>query len=467
MEKTLSTASESLAKKFFVPDSFRQAAQRHRTTVRIIQNSGSILLYTTGVKVLKLVTFLLLARYLGVSQFGKFSLVLAFVELFRVMADFGVDTAVIRRLSVSDQNQSNLVGNTITLKLILAAASYLLALLIALVLRYPSDLVLLIGLAAFVLFASSSANALTTPFQAHLRMKQLIPARISGGIFFVLAVAIGIQLGLSLAVFLAIWVGAEFVTLLLTALIAKSWVRLKFLSDRKQLRQIFAEAIPLGISAILITAYFRLGTLILGWMVGYHAVGEYAVAYRITESFLILAVAIASSVYPIFSKIAESGDFKRFKRALIKVYGSSLLLGALFAICITIFAAQILNLISPEYKGSISPLILLSWASVVMFANIQSAASIQGLGLFKLVTGIASVNLIVNVLLNLYFIPLMAATGVALATLLTEGINMIIQLSLILYILKKKGHKQSQYTLAFRTCDFTEQKDVTGALHLK
>jgi O-antigen/teichoic acid export membrane protein len=194
----------------------------------------------------------------------------------------------------------------------------------------------------------------------------------------------------------------------------------------------------------LITAYFRLGTLILGWMVGYQAVGEYAVAYRITESFLILAVAIASSVYPIFSKIAESGDFQRFKRALMKVYGGSLLLGALFAICITVFAAQILNLISPEYKGSITPLILLSWACVVMFANMQSAASIQGLGLFKLVTVIASVNLILNVLLNLYFIPLLAATGVALAALLTEGVNMIIQLSLVFFLLRKKITKNYQ-----------------------
>ncbi len=436
--KTLSTAPESVAKKFFVPDSFRQAVLKHKTTVRIVQNSGSILLYTTGVKVLKLVSFLLLARYLGVSQFGKFSLVLAFVELFRVMADFGVDTAVIRRLSVSDEDQSNLVGNTISLKLILATASYFLTLLISFILRYPSDLVLLIALAAFAFFASSSANALTTPFQAQLKMKQLVPAKISGGVFFILAVAIAIQLDLSLPVFLAIWVGAEFVTLLLTALIAKSWVKPKFLSFGKELKQIFVQAIPLGISAILITAYFRLGTLILGWMVGYQAVGEYAVAYRITESFLILAVAIASSVYPVFSKIAESGDFQRFKRALIKVYGGSLLLSALPAIFITIFAAQILNLISPEYKGSIAPLILLSWASVFMFANIQSAASIQGLGLFKLVTVIASVNLILNVLLNLYFIPLLAATGVALAALLTEGVNMIIQLSLISFLLRKK-----------------------------
>ncbi len=438
MEKTLSTASESGAKKSFVPDSFSQPVKKHKTTARIIQNSGSILLYTTGVKVLKLVSFLLLARYLGVSQFGKFSLVLAFVELFRVMADFGVDTAVIRRLSVSDEDQSKLVGNTITLKLILATASYFLTLLIAFILRYPTDLVLLIALAAFALFASSVANALTTPFQAQLRMKQLVPAKISGGVFFILAVVIAIQLGLSLIGFLAIWVGAEFVTLLLTALIAKSWVPPKLSFNGKKLKSIFVEAIPLGISAILITAYFRLGTLILGWMAGYEAVGEYAVAYRITESFLILAVAIAGSVYPVFSKIAKSGDFQRFKRALIKVYGGSLLLGALFAAFITIFAAEILGLISSQYQGSLSPLILLSWACVFMFANMQSAASIQGLGLFKLVTLIASFNLILNVLLNLYLIPLFGATGVAWAVLLTEGVNMIIQLSLISFLLRKK-----------------------------
>ena len=449
--KILSTASESGAKNFFVPEGFRQAASKHKTTVRIIQNSGSILLYTTAVKILKLVSFLFLARYLGVSQFGKFSLVLAFVELFRVMADFGVDTAVIRRLTVSDEDQSKLVGNTITLKLILATASYFLTLLVAFILRYPTDLVQLIALAAFAFFASSLANALTTPFQAQLRMKQLIPAKISGGVFFVLAVAIGIQLGLSLTGFLAIWVGAEFVTLFLTALSAKSWVPSKLSFDRNKLKPIFVEAIPLGISGILITAYFRLGTLILGWLGGYQAVGEYAVAYRITESFLILAVAIASSVYPIFSKIVESGDFQRLKQVLIKVYGSSLLLGAIFAICITIFAAQILNLISPEYKGSISPLILLSWASVLMFANMQSAAAIQGLGRFKLVTLIASFNLTLNVSLNLYLIPLWGATGVALATLLTEGMNMIIQLTLVFYLLKKKVIRGSAFASLRRT----------------
>jgi O-antigen/teichoic acid export membrane protein len=114
------------------------------------------------------------------------------------------------------------------------------------------------------------------------------------------------------------------------------------------------------------------------------------------------------------------------------------LLGALFAAFVTIFAKQILGLISSQYQGSLSPLILLSWACVFMFANMQSAASIQGLGLFKLVTLISSFNLILNVLLNLYLIPLLGATGVAWAILLTEGVNMIIQLSLISLLLRKK-----------------------------
>ncbi len=449
MQKTSSIASPSGSKGLSVGDGLRQGILKHRTTVKVVQNSGSILLYTTAVKVLKLVSFLLLARYLGISQFGKFSLVLAFVEIFRVMADFGVDKAVIRRLTVSDEDQTNLVGNTLTLKLILASASYLLALLGALVLGYPTDLVLLIGLAGLAFFASSCANALTTPFEAQLRMRRLVFAKISGGGFFILAVPIGMHLGLSLTGFLAIWVAAEFVTLFSTALVAKSCVKPKFLSNGKDLKDTFTQAVPLGITAVLTKAYFRVGTLILGCILGYQAVGEFAVVYRITESFLILAGAVASSLYPIFSRIAANGDFPRFKRAWWRAYGGSLLLGVFFAVIITVFAAHIVNLISAEYKGCISPLILMSWATVIMFANMQSATSIQGLGLFRLVALMASINLILNVSLNLYLVPLFAATGVALAALLTEGINMVIQLSFIFFLLKRrtmKDHGVSPYS---------------------
>ena len=69
------------------------------STQRIAINSASIVGSNLLRRALAFVATVSIARYLSVETFGRYVLVLATIELFRQVADFGIDYIAVRRLA--------------------------------------------------------------------------------------------------------------------------------------------------------------------------------------------------------------------------------------------------------------------------------------------------------------------------------------------------------------------------------
>ena len=72
---------------------------------------------------LALVTLVFLTRYLGVAGYGRFTTVSVFISLFVVLFDWGIGTIVVRRLAVDRTLAADLVGKTLTLRILLGFAT--------------------------------------------------------------------------------------------------------------------------------------------------------------------------------------------------------------------------------------------------------------------------------------------------------------------------------------------------------
>src|SRR5688572_13601703 len=64
---------------------------------------------------------ILLARTLGVADYGRFSLVQSYVGLFYVLSDLSMNNIIVRELSQRKQEQSKVLFNAMLLKVILGA----------------------------------------------------------------------------------------------------------------------------------------------------------------------------------------------------------------------------------------------------------------------------------------------------------------------------------------------------------
>ena len=69
-----------------------------------------------------LVSIAVITRYLGPDDYGRYTLALIYMQLFSVLADVGLFTIVVREISRDPSRTEELVGNTLTLRLLLSVA---------------------------------------------------------------------------------------------------------------------------------------------------------------------------------------------------------------------------------------------------------------------------------------------------------------------------------------------------------
>src|ERR671917_2434591 len=99
-----------------------------------VQVAGKVVMLGMG-----LVSIAVITRYLGPDDYGRYTLALTYMQLFAVLADVGLFTIVVREISRDPERTERLVGNTLTLRLLLAAVAIALAALISLLLPYDPD----------------------------------------------------------------------------------------------------------------------------------------------------------------------------------------------------------------------------------------------------------------------------------------------------------------------------------------
>lgn len=79
------------------------------------------------------------------------------------------------------------------------------------------------------------------------------------------------------------------------------------------------EGLPVVIGGVAAATYMRLDNLMLGWFLGENGVGEYAVSYRMTESFLLVFSSFSLSVYSCLSQSSKSLDFAEIRKTMFKL----------------------------------------------------------------------------------------------------------------------------------------------------
>jgi O-antigen/teichoic acid export membrane protein len=189
---------------------------------------------------------------------------------------------------------------------------------------------------------------------------------------------------------------------------------------------------PIAAMGIIFLMYFRLGTLMLSGLHGLSAVAMYAAAYKVSEAFLLVPIAVSASVLPLVSSTVTA----RGALAGRHVYTSSLIVVTVLALPFALFCTFesrliLVTLFGSSYAGSSDALIILGWATLLMAVNMQTTAALIALGKERLVLSVLAVNLAVNGAGNLLLIPRLSYNGAAISTLITEALNLLVQVVLI------------------------------------
>jgi len=203
--------------------------------------------------------------------------------------------------------------------------------------------------------------------------------------------------------------------------------------DRVFWGKLLKGAIPFGITGIFVTIYYWIDSVMLSVMAGNEVVGWYNASYKVIFLFLSFQSLFIVSIFPVLSSF-----YKTSRESLKYAYERSFKYMSIISIPIAIFGTLvadkiILLIYGPDFMPSIVALQILIWTVVFMFNNNISGNFLGSINQQVVVSKVAAVGAVVNIVLNLVLIPKFSYVGSSFATVFTE----LMILPLLVYVVHK------------------------------
>lgn len=392
-----------------------------------IQFIGKLLVMLLGLGAIALLT-----RYLGVSGFGQFTTVFAFVSFLAVFADFGFFAVLVTQLAQGKGNPSRVTSNIMTLRALVALAVYLIGFAISFLLPYPDAVKLGIGVIAAAWFGQSLNQTLVGVFQVNQAMAKPVLADLVGKAAVLGLVFAAVQLQASFHLILASYTIGALLTLILNLWFVRSFVAVVPAFDLGYWRKVIDLALPMAAVLVLGFIYFKADTVILSVMKGAKDVGIYGVPYKLVEVLLVFPSIFMGTVLPYLTRYLAQGDPK-IAGAFAKAFHFLFLLGLPVLLVGNVLSQPLVELLGGrEFIGAttvtlngapIGATVALQILLVAVFLSYLSHLTtymVVAVGKQKDLVVPNLLFAVVNIGLNVAFIPRYSYLAAAVITVLTE-----------------------------------------------
>lgn len=358
------------------------------------------------------------ARTLGPASFGLLSYALSFVALAAPIATLGLEAVTVRELIKRPESSARIVSTVLVMRFMASLGSMLFVYALARTFDPHGSVVAHLAIAASLILAFSSLEAMDYLFMARQRARPLAVARIVGSLA-ASALKIGLVYVEADLIYFALVHGVE--ALFMGACVSVAFkrtfgerIRLQF--DLGEARRLLNDSWPLIASGLLVIVFMRLDQMMLAQLGTIEDVGRYAAAIRVVELWVFLPSIVLRSIYP--HLVAVSADAQRFASILRRVFHAALWTTiALVAANMFLVRWAVPMLYGPEYAESIPIASVLLFCLLFMVSGEVRAQVlfIQNLKKYHFPSALLGIGVLVA--LNLLLIPLYGGVGAAIATL--------------------------------------------------
>jgi len=374
-------------------------------------------LYSSGLAFA--ITALLLPRRLDVADFGLFAFYLTLYQLLQNVLDFGAGTIVIREASRERGRAGRLIGLLIGIKARLGLAAAVALLVVACIFEGAGLRTALLALASLHLLVHA-LSAAGTIFSVDMAFGRANLASSLGQTLWLAATAALLAAGArEPSLYLLAFGAGSAAGGVLTWAWARRRVAIRFDGTPAERRALWTEAWPAGVSMTMASIYFYIDTVLLRPLLGEVAVAHYSAAYRLMGFVLMVPVLFSQVVFPVFSRLWTAGGLDPFFQRTTGLLAG---LGLLFPPLIWLLRDDLMALVYPAaYAEGAGALGVVSLAIPLVFAAYPHVLTLLAAGEQRLMMGVSTVGALLNVGLNLWWVPRSGIEGAAWATVATEA----------------------------------------------
>ncbi|HKV63392.1 MAG TPA: flippase [Candidatus Acidoferrum sp.] len=398
--------------------STRLAASAKPIATRVVQNTAVLLTGRILSVLLGGVGSVLIVRSLGIEQLGEFSSVYAYVSMFAWLATLGIESVLTRESARRRERSGSIIATGGALCGVFAIAAAVFVILLAPHAGYRGKTQVLVVFATIELLVLAPLRLAGVIFQVDLRQWYGTVITLARQILWLLIIILLARAKGSLTAFVLGRLSAAVVETILIIVMSVGFL----IPPRRIIVQDFKvylrACIPLALTMLLASIYLRIDQVMLHRLASDKILGSYAAAVKVSELLEMFPAALLASVFPVLAIAAN--DKQRMAVYVDRIFRYLMAAAGLLCTLICVGSGLIVHtLYGPQFEPSAHLLNILIWSEFAVFfgsavGNILLARNLQNYFIYPTIAGA-----IVNVLLNLIWIPRYAAMGSAWATLVS------------------------------------------------
>lgn len=372
----------------------------------------------------------IVARYLGTEKYGIVNYVISVVMIFTAFSTLGTEKITINDLVNNKYSKEDILGTSFIIRIFGGLLLILISQITLYIITKGDNLSQVLGIVLGTSMIFKSFEVIEYYLQSKMNLKIVSIIRFSTAMIVSISKILVVVFDLGMIGFIFTYlIDAVFAGLLFFI-----WYKIKdknkWKFNKKYAKNLLSRCWYIAVSGLMVTIYMRIDQVMLGSMLSSKTEnGIYSAAVRIAEMWYFIPLAIIASFQPVIMKRKNEGNEEEYKSNTQRLYDVVSIIGIMFGLLISIFGGIAVNILyGEEYIEASYVLSISVWAG--LFATLGSAQSVWLIAENKqkytlLYTVIGAV---VNVTLNAVLIPLWAAKGAALATLIAQFIANIVVL---------------------------------------
>lgn len=271
-----------------------------------------------------LLSTMIIARYLGVQEFGVYVYATSVVLFIIPITFFGLERVTIREIAKSRENAGSAIGAALSARWILMGLATAIIMAVALVMRDDQRLVALILLTALSELVNSASSVYISAFRAFEKMEYETVITLVTRALSLAGVIAAWKLGLGIAAIICAFLAANIIKLAVSMYLSeRRFVRADVHGGRGRVRELLKESYLIGIGVFFMMSMPRLSILMLKHFGAQEGLSYFQAAFAVYQQILVFPLSISMAIFPALSRKAggdspnQPGLIQPVKEALI------------------------------------------------------------------------------------------------------------------------------------------------------
>ena len=363
----------------------------------------------------------LVTRHLGPADYGRYQTVVALVTIVQAVTDLGMSTLGLREYSQrTGADRDRFMRVLLGMRLALTSAGTLLAMLVAVVLDYDSQMVIGAGLMGVGLIFVVIYSTLSIPLAAEIRMGAVTGLDVGRQVGLAALFVVLVLAGSGVVGFLAATIPVHLVLVLITLLLVRGQVPLRPTFDRRQWVALIRPTITFALATAVGSLYVYTALVLTSLVSTQEQTGLFGASFRVYIIVASVPGILVTTAFPLLSRAARD-DRERLRYATQRLFeGTAALGGAALVTCVSGAAPIMAVVAGHEYDGAIPVLRIQGVALALTFVIATWGFTLLAMHRHRQMIRANLIALVVSATTVLLLARSHGAEGAAFGTLLGE-----------------------------------------------